>query len=120
MYRWIIVFLGLAFVVGCGPRVEMRQAEIPVSGKLTVGGNPGAKLQLNLHPMEGQHPVWLKVGEDGTFSGKAIAGKYSYFVDAERSDPVAMEKVGTKFREADLSRTITVSADKSTIDIALD
>lgn len=120
MVRWITFFLGLAFLVGCGPKIEMRSDPIPISGKVTAGGKPVGKIVLSFYPMEGQHPVGFKVGEDGSYSGTAIPGKYAYFVPVEGSDPVAIGKVGPKFREADLSRSITVSLEKSTVDIALD
>ena len=120
MYRWIIVFLGLAFLVGCGPRVEIRSEPVSVSGKLTVGGNPLGDVVFHLHPLEGQHPVPFQVGADGSFNGTAIPGKYTYYVSAKDANPGALEKVVAKFRESDLSRSIIIGADKATFDIALD
>lgn len=120
MYRWIVVFVGLVFLVGCGPSVELRSDPVSISGKLTVGGKPLGDVVFNLHPMEGQHPVPIQVGSDGSFSGKAIPGKYTYYVSAKDANPGALEKVVAKFREADLSRSIIIGADKATFDIALD
>jgi hypothetical protein len=120
MIRLLTMLMGLAFLIGCGPKIEMLTDPISISGKLTTGGAPLGGVSLTLQPLETGHPTQMQVGADGSFSGKVIPGKYTYFVSANEMDPTAIDKVGAKFRDADMTRTITISADKPTVDIALD
>jgi hypothetical protein len=120
MIRLLTMLMGLAFLIGCGPKVEMLTDPISISGKLTSAGAPLGGVTLTLQPLEAGHLLPMQVGADGSFSGQAIPGKYAYFVTAGAADPAAIEKVAAKFREADLGRTVTISADKPTVDIALD
>lgn len=112
--------IGLAFLAGCGPKIEMLADPVAISGKLTSAGAPVGNVLLTLNPIERGHPVPMQVGPDGSFSGQAIPGKYVYLVSAKEEDPSALEKVPTKYRDTDLSRTVTVSADTPAIDIAMD
>jgi hypothetical protein len=98
----------------------MLAEPVAISGKLTVAGAPVGNVVLTLNPIEQGHPVPMKVGADGSFSGTAVPGKYVYFVSEEEENPAALEKVPTKFRDTDLSRTVVVAADQSTLDVALD
>lgn len=120
MIRWMPVLMGLALLIGCGPKVEIRTDPVAVTGKLTVAGAPVGPVTLTFQPLDAGQFVPMKIEADGAISGKLIPGKYAYFVTAREEDPAAIEKVAAKFREADLNRTVTISADKSTIDIALD
>lgn len=120
MSRLICVFIGLAFLAGCGPKIEMLAEPVSISGKLTAAGAPVGNVLLTLNPIERGHPVPMKVGPDGSFSGTAVPGKYVYMVSSNEDDPGAIDKVPAKYRDTDLTRTITVTADQSTIDIALD
>lgn len=120
MNRLLVICIGLALLVGCGPKVEMLAEPVSISGKLTGGGTPIGNVVLTLQPIEIGHPVLLQVGGDGSFAGKAIPGKYVYFVTEKEDDPGAIEKVAAKFRDADMARTVVVVADQPTVDIALD
>jgi hypothetical protein len=120
MSRLIFVFIGLAFLAGCGPKIEMLTEPVSISGKLTAAGAPVGNVLLTLNPIEQGYPLPMQVGADGSFSGKAVPGKYVYAVSAKEDEPGSIDKVPAKYRDTDLTRTITVTADQSTIDIALD
>lgn len=120
MNRLIFVCIGLAFLVGCGPKIEPLPEAVTVSGKLTSAGAPVGDVVLTLQPVELGHPVPMQVGADGSYSGKIVPGKYVYFVSAKEANPNAIDKVDAKYREADMSRTVTVAAGQASVDIALD
>jgi hypothetical protein len=120
MIRLLSVLMGLAFLVGCGPKIEILAEPISISGKLTAASAPVGGVTLTLQPLERGHLLPMQVGPDGSFSGQVVPGKYAYFVTASEADPAAIEKVTAKFREADMTRTVTISAENSTVDIALD
>lgn len=116
----MVVCIGLALLVGCGPKVEMLAEPVAISGKLTGAGAPIGNVVLTLQPIEIGHPVIMQVGGDGSFTGNAIPGKYVYFISEREDDPGAIEKVAAKFREADMDRSVVVAADQPTVDLALD
>ncbi|MBU6236336.1 MAG: hypothetical protein KGQ51_00825 [Planctomycetes bacterium] len=120
MSRWIAVLAGLALLIGCGPKVEMNQGPVSVSGKLTASGAAVGDVLLTLQPLDTGHVVPISVGADGSFRGEVIPGKYAYYVTANEGKPGAIDKVPADFRQASMTRTVTVSAGQSTLDIALD
>ena len=111
--RSVLLVLSLLLCVGCGSSGTPQPAPVSVSGKLEMSdGKPIGNLLLTLHPMEGQHPAYIPVGEDGTFKVDTISGKYSYFVgkSTAKNSEASLKKVSAKFQEADLTRSIVVSA----------
>lgn len=119
MSRWIPAIMGLALLIGCGPKIELNTNPTPVSGKLTVAGAPVGDVLLTLQPLDAGHVVSMKVGSDGSFSSEVIPGKYAYFVTADEGKSGAIDKVPADFRQANMSRTVTVTSGQSTLDIAL-
>ena len=92
MNRLIVVCIGLAFLVGCGPKIEPLPEAVTVSGKLTSAGAPVGDVVLTLQPVELGHPVPMQVGADGSYSGKIVPGKYVYFVSAKEANPNAIDR----------------------------
>lgn len=120
MFRIAAMLLTVIAFCGCGPKVELNAEPVALSGKLTKGGAPIGGVLLTLQPTEVGHPVPMTVGTDGSFSGQAVPGKYVYYVSATEADATAIDKVDVKYRNADMSRFVTIKADQSSYDIALD
>lgn len=110
----------LMLAMGCGPKVDILTDPVSISGKLTKGGAPLGSVVLHLQPLEQGHPVPLQVGVDGSFSGRAVPGKYAYYVAAAEGNPEAMSSVDAKFKEADMGRTVIIKADQPTVDVSID
>lgn len=111
--RNALLVLSLLMCVGCGSSGTPQPTPVTVNGKLEMSdGKPIGNLLLTLHPLEGQHPAYIPVGEDGTFKVETISGKYSYFVGKSpaKNSEATLKKVNAKFYEADLTRSIVVSA----------
>jgi hypothetical protein len=110
--RNALLVLSLIMCVGCGSSGTPLPAPVTVNGKLEMGGKPIGGLQLTLFPLEGQHPAYIPVAEDGTFKVEAISGKYAYYVEksSAKNSEATLKKVNPKFHEADLNRSIVVSA----------
>ena len=107
----LIVVLGLSF--GCGSAGTPMAAMSAIQGKLeTSGGKPVGGVLLTLHPLEGQHPAYLQVAEDGSFKGDAVTGKYTYFLgkSTAKNSEQNLKQVNAKYYEADLARTIVIRA----------
>jgi hypothetical protein len=119
MCRLCFAMLGLVLLAGCGPKIELKSDPVSVSGKLTLSGGAVGDVLLTLQPLDNGHMVPMKVGADGSFSGKVIPGKYAYFVTANEDNPGAIDKVPADFRQASMDRTVTVSSGQSTLDIPL-
>lgn len=111
--RTALLVLLLLMCVGCGSSATPLPAPVTVNGKLEMSdGKPIGNLLLTLHPMEGQQQAFIPVGEDGTFKVEAISGKYSYYVgkSTAKNSEATLKKVNAKFLEADLNRSIVISA----------
>ena len=111
--RIALLVLSLVMCVGCGSSGTPLPAPVTVNGKLEMSdGKPIGGLQLTLFPLEGQHPAYIPVADDGTFKVETISGKYSYFVgkSTAKNSEANVKKVNAKFYEADLTRSIVVSA----------
>lgn len=110
--RNALLALSLLMCVGCGSSGTPQPAPVTVNGKLELGGKPIGGLLLTLFPMEGQHPAYIPVGEDGTFKVETISGKYSYFVgkSTAKTSEATLKKVNAKYYEADLTRSVVVQS----------
>ena len=109
----LLIILTLVLSVGCGSATTPMPTPTAIKGKVELsGGKPASGLALNLYPLEGQHPGILNLAEDGTFSGEAISGKYSYFVTkgSAKNSEQTLKLVNPKFYEADLARTFVIKA----------
>lgn len=104
-------------LVGCGGPASIAD---PVEVKGTVklpDGRPVKGVILTLQPLDGGHMAGLKVGPDGTFSGKVIPGRYSFFFTMipPRSDEddveslrAALQVIPQAYREAHMDHTVKV------------
>lgn len=107
----LIFLLGLSF--GCGSAGTPMAEMTAIKGKLAnSGGKPIGGVLLTLHPLEGQHPTYLQVADDGTFKGDAVTGKYAYFVgkSTAKNSEKKLKQVDAKYYGADLARTVVVQA----------
>jgi hypothetical protein len=55
--------IGLAFTTGCGDSIRMA----PVSGAVTVGGQPLPKAGVTFTPIKGGRPAWATTDDQGRF-----------------------------------------------------
>jgi len=119
MVRLCFALMGFVLLIGCGPKIEMKPGQVSVSGKLTVSGGTVGDVLLTLQPVELGDMATIKVGTDGSISGKVTPGKYAYFVTANEDNPGAIDKVPADFRQASMDRTITVTSGQSTLNVDL-
>jgi hypothetical protein len=111
--RIALLVLSLITCVGCGSSGTPLPTPVTVNGKLEMSdGKPIGGLQLTLFPLEGQHPAYIPVAEDGTFKVETISGKYSYSVgkSSAKNSEATLKKVNPKFYEADLTRSVVVQS----------
>lgn len=109
----LVWILALVLSFGCGGVPAQMAAPTAIKGKLELsGGKPAGGLAFNLQPLEGQHPGVFQVAEDGTFSGEAISGKYTYFITkgTAKNSEQTLKLVNPKLYEPDGARTIVVKA----------
>jgi hypothetical protein len=52
----------------------------------------------------------MKLGADGSFSGSAVPGKYSYFFTAQDGKAAALNTIPEKYRSAHMEHTVQISA----------
>lgn len=110
--RIALFLLSLVMCVGCGSSGTPLPTPVSVSGTLEMSdGKPIGGLQLTLFPMEGQHPAYINVADDGKFKVETISGKYSYFVgkSTAKNSEANLKKINPKFHEADLTRSVVVA-----------
>ena len=112
----VVLLAGLA---GCGYENPSPGTQVDVTGTLAAGGKPLGNVSVGLQPTGGTaQQVVFKVGADGTFGGKAMAGKYSWYVlvpeEGEAGDQKkaesAVKTVPAAYREASMDRQIDVAA----------
>ena len=115
--------VGFGFVVavvsltGCGSSDPTPGTLVDITGNVTANGIAVKNVTVQLQPTGGAaQQAALKVGADGTFSGKVMAGKYSWYLtvteggklgDRQKSE-AAMKAIPVSFKEASLERQIDV------------
>ncbi len=99
---------------GCGYREPMSTKEVEVSGKVTLPDNlPTKDLRISFFAT-GQPAVSnaMPLGADGTFKGKLISGKYTYFVsgfsDDDRKAAPILAKLPANYKEGSLDRQMDI------------
>lgn len=137
----LLVIGSLLFLVGCGGGGK----EFPVSGTVTLDGNPVSDVTVRFYPDEGTDPTssgFAQTGTDGKFvvtSGKGgkglVAGRYKVTVskvqaknvDTEQGAGAVVEGVGVKDEfppiyssPAQTILSYSVTGDGQPIDIKLD
>lgn len=120
MKRAILLAALALGVTGCGMDPGSVAGPVPVKGRVTLAnGQPVRDVVLTLQPMEtGKQMAGLKIGADGSFSGEAIAGKYTYYLSAQdgktaaerQKYAMALNVVPAPFREPHAERTIKVGS----------
>lgn len=106
------------FLAGCGYRAPLMDQPVAVTGKLTLAGSPLGGVTLMLQPLQTGHPGVLPVGDDGSFTGNLVPGKYAYYVTKGESVPLPAN-IDSKLLEANMDRTVTVQPGQSQLDISL-
>lgn len=117
----IAVLAGILFgVIGCGMNPGQVADSVPVTGQVTFGdGKPVKEVLLSLQPMDCGSMASLKVGGDGTFSGKVVPGKYAYFFGPQDGKTAALKAVPKEYRAAHMERTVVVSSSGGELQIKL-
>jgi hypothetical protein len=116
----------LALIVGCGDGVTLRPEPTEFAVKVTSGGKPVSGINLGLSPADEGLPAGV-VLKDGSGQGRAIPGRYMYFVAAgdvkgpqqTKAATAILQTIPKKYHEGDPNRLITVSNGAS-IDLQLD
>ncbi|MBM3963907.1 MAG: carboxypeptidase regulatory-like domain-containing protein [Planctomycetes bacterium] len=117
MFRICLLLISVAFA-GCGYRAPQMDTPVAVSGKVTLSGSPLAGVTLMLQPLQTGHPGVFPTGDDGSFSGNLVPGKYAYYVTKGESAPLPAN-IDTKLLEANMERTVTVQPGQTQLDISL-
>ena len=112
------VMLMATFTTGCQYKVPLMPAPVEVTGKLTKGGQPFGDVILMLQPLQTGHPVPLTVKPDGSFKGSIVPGKYAYYITPVESSS-AIDSVDASFKEASMSRTVTIEPGQSQLDVGI-
>jgi hypothetical protein len=101
------VLMGL---VGCGGDRGRVADPAPVTGRIiSADGNAVKDVFLTLQPVDSGAMAGLKVGGDGTFSGKVVPGRYAYFLGPqEGKGAAALKAVPEKYQTASMERTVQV------------
>jgi hypothetical protein len=111
--RTLLVLAVSAALVGCGSYVSTTPGEqVDVTGKVTgPGGKSVSGFQIVLQPTGGGgQMVFFPLKADGSFSGKANAGTYTYYLQAGTAGEAALEKMPKEARAGSLERTVEVKA----------
>ena len=87
MVRVAILGVALAVLVGCG---DGRDPRAPVTGRVTVGGEPINEGYVVFYPLDGRRQAMGAIGEGGVYSlttyeagDGAFLGKHRVVIDAE-------------------------------------
>jgi len=114
----IVLFVGVS-LIGCQYKVPLMNTPVDVSGKLTKGGQALGNVTLMLQPLETGHPVPLAVGNDGSFKGTIIPGKYAYFLVAKEDGSSNLNGVDKSLMEANMTRTVKIEPGQTQLDVSL-
>ena len=108
-----VVVLGLAGLTGCGG-VDTRDEPVDITA--TVTGPDGKPLSKNLvvilQPTGDTLGARLEAKADGQFTGKAVPGKYTYYVAQAKGD-APPKGIPEKFLTPDAEHTVEVSSGKT-------
>lgn len=116
------LFLSVAcccLFLGCQYKVELMNTPVDVTGKLTKAGKPLGNLTLVLQPLETGHVVPFSVGNDGSFKGNIVPGKYAYYISANEDGSSNLAGIDSSLLQASMDRTIKVQQGQSQLDVAL-
>ena len=119
--RLFVLLALVVCLVGCSSGVDLRDAPVSVSGKVSKSGQPLAGAVMVFQPLGEGHVREFAVQKDGTFDGELVSGDYAYYVARPIVPAVAqtLRSLPLKYFEADLSRTVAVESGKQ-LEIALD
>jgi hypothetical protein len=121
-----VLTLGLALLVGCGDGVKLKPEPADFTVKVTSGGKPVSGINLGLSPADDGLPAGV-VLKEGAGQGRAIPGRYMYFValgdvkgpQQTKAATAILQTIPQKYHEGDPDRLITISSGAS-IDLQLD
>jgi hypothetical protein len=119
--RFYAVVVAVICFAGCSSSVELKQAPVSVSGKVSQRGKPVSGVVMIFQPLDDGHMREFPLRKDGTFDGELVSGQYAYYVAkpaAMGTGPISV-KLPTTYFQADMSRTLTVEPGKQ-LAIALD
>lgn len=68
--RMVVLLVSVAYFVGCGGPSKAK-----VKGKVTYNGKPVDGGMISFNPPEGEVPISVKIGSDGTYEAEAVVGK---------------------------------------------
>jgi hypothetical protein len=118
--RFYSVLAAVICFAGCSPGVDLKQAPVSVSGKVSHGGQPLGGVVVVFQPLKDGHMREFPLRKDGTFNGELISGEYAYYLlKSTAITAPALRKLSPAYFQADPSRTVTIEPGKQ-LAIALD
>jgi hypothetical protein len=119
MCRSLLVTAMVAVALaGCAMGPGKVGEPLPVSGRVTFAdGRPVTDVFLVLSPVEKGRPDNLKLGADGSFSGSAVPGKYSFYFVPQTGKLAAMKGIPEKYRSHQIEKLVTISGGEVTISL---
>jgi hypothetical protein len=100
-------------LTGCGPQFDGAKRPDPVDVTASVTGADGKPLPANLavvlDPIGDQLPSKLTAKTAGEFAGKAMPGKYTFYIAPAKGDGTP-EGVPAKYTSASMDNAIEVAA----------
>lgn len=118
--------VGLTALAGCGDGVTLRPEPTDFTVTVMSGGKPVSGINLGLSPVDEGLPAGVAL-KDGNGQGRAIPGRYMYFValgdakglQATKAANSVLQKIPRKYHEGDPDRLIEITSGGA-IDLQLD
>jgi hypothetical protein len=115
--RLATIMVACVACIGCGD-VSLRAGdEVDVTGQVSGrDGKPISDVSIHFQPTGGNAlPAQFDLNADGTFSGKMLAGQYTYYLTTSVTKPtkkgaVVLESLPAEYRQGSMERQITVRA----------
>lgn len=106
------LLIALSALTGCGGDVPASGEEVDVSGKVSApAGKPLTGFVLHFQPTGGKaRMAQFPLPADGTFSGKMMAGSYTYYLAPGKGAATeqALEAFPEAYRQGSLDRQVEV------------
>jgi hypothetical protein len=120
--RPLTFILGISLLCGCSGGPELLGEPVEVNG--TVKRSSGEKVgdvSIKLEPLDTGFPSVLEVVDSNRVSGKAVPGKYSYFViaNSSKNSSKSLATYPESMLAGSMTRVVTIAPGKE-IDVVLE
>ncbi len=109
--KLLVPCLVLAVLCGCSGAPPQRSEPVEIMGTVKLPAGKSAKgLTVSFQPLEDTQPAGGVCGEDGSFTVKAIPGKYYVHFNAEANARVSgYAAIPEAFRKPSEANTVSLS-----------